>query len=217
MNDETQALFDELCRPFPPESIHFRIGATNKDKTKGMVLYYVDARDVQDRLDQVMGMDAWERRHERANNSVMCQLSLRMPNERWVTKEDGASDTDVEAEKGGLSDSFKRAAVNFGVGRYLYSMASPWVDLEAGRIPEATIKKLRESYEIEISKIGWGGPAECAVLKFALRVVQLFVKTKADVPVFLEANTGMIQQLRVKHREVIMRALDSVGNMEQAA
>jgi len=48
----------------------------------------------------------------------------------WIWKADGAGDTDVEAEKGAISDAFKRAAVKWGVGRYLYDLDSPWVALE---------------------------------------------------------------------------------------
>ena len=48
----------------------------------------------------------------------------------WVAKADGAGDTAHEAEKGGISDAFKRAAVQWGVGRYLYRLESPWVAIE---------------------------------------------------------------------------------------
>jgi hypothetical protein len=48
-----------------------------------------------------------------------------------VVKSNGAGDTDVEGPKGALSDAFKRAAVLWGIGRYLYSLDSPWVALEA--------------------------------------------------------------------------------------
>jgi len=38
----------------------------------------------------------------------------------WVTKSDGADDSSIESAKGGISDSLKRAAVQYGIGRYLY-------------------------------------------------------------------------------------------------
>jgi hypothetical protein len=38
----------------------------------------------------------------------------------WISRCDGADDTNIEGAKGGLSDAFKRAAVKFGIGRYLY-------------------------------------------------------------------------------------------------
>ena len=50
---------------------------------------------------------------------MICNLSCRIEGE-WVTKADGADDTNIEAAKGGISDSLKRAAVLLGIGRYLY-------------------------------------------------------------------------------------------------
>src|SRR5690606_39028946 len=55
----------------------------------------------------------------------------------WVTKFDGAENTAVEAVKGGLSDSMKRAAAQWGIGRYLYTLESVWVPLdERGRMAQ---------------------------------------------------------------------------------
>lgn len=48
---------------------------------------------------------------------------------QWLTKWDGADDSDFESVKGGLSDSMKRAAVEWGVGRYLYGMTQIWVKI----------------------------------------------------------------------------------------
>jgi Rad52/22 family double-strand break repair protein len=78
----------------------------------------------------------------------MCRLSIRDPETgEWVSRTDGSGDTDVEAEKGAFSSSLKRCAVNFGIGRYLYDVASPWVELETkGRsqvIPERELARLR--------------------------------------------------------------------------
>jgi len=127
--------FDRLAAPFPADAISWRIGSTTQDKTKGMALAYLDARDVMDRLDLVCGPAGWERRHPHVGGTTTCEIAIWVPIlERWVVKSDGAGDTQVEAEKGSLSDAFKRAAVNWGIGRYLYSLPSPWVELEgAGR------------------------------------------------------------------------------------
>lgn len=120
----------KLKEPFPPDRISWRVGSTNKEKTKGMALAYIDARDVQDRLDDVCGPGNWQCRYSHATDKkTVCEIGLLL-NSEWVWKADGAGDTDVEAEKGALSDAFKRAAVRWGVGRYLYDLDSPWVDLE---------------------------------------------------------------------------------------
>lgn len=124
-----QELFDKLSEPFSPDAISWRIGSTNAEKTKGMALAYLDARDVMDRLDLVCGPGGWQCRYSHANGKTVCDLAVKCGDE-WVWKADGAGDTDVEAEKGALSDAFKRAAVRWGIGRYLYHLPSPWVEIE---------------------------------------------------------------------------------------
>lgn len=119
-----------LKKPFPPESVSFRIGSRTGDKTKGIGLAYIDARDVMDRLDAVCGPHYWQDRYEFHGSKTVCYLSIRIGDE-WITKADGAGDSDVEAEKGAISDALKRAAVKWGIGRYLYDMPNLWVPLEA--------------------------------------------------------------------------------------
>lgn len=122
-----------LSKPFSPSAVSWRVGSTTQDKKKGMALAFIDARDVMDRLDEVCGVGGWQCDYPHANGKTVCRIGIKVGDE-WVWKADGAGDTDVEAEKGALSDAFKRAAVRWGVGRYLYDLASPWVELEpAGR------------------------------------------------------------------------------------
>ena len=121
-----------LSAPFPAADIHWRVGSTNRDKTRGMALAYIDARAVMDRLDKVCGPAGWQRRYTHAAAKTVCEIGLKVEGE-WIWKADGADDTDFEATKGALSDAFKRAAVSWGIGRYLYSLDAPWVALEGGR------------------------------------------------------------------------------------
>lgn len=123
-------IYEELARPFPEEKIHWRVGATNKDKTKGIALAYIDARDVMERLDFVVGPENWQCRYPFAG---CCEIGIRI-NGEWVWKSNGAGTTDVEGEKGQYSDSYKRSAVMWGIGRYLYALPNEWVDISpAGR------------------------------------------------------------------------------------
>ena len=119
----------KLSAPFPPAKISWRVGPTNnKDNpTSGIALAYIDARDVQDRLDEVCGVN-WQSRYPHAAQKTVCEIGIKIDGE-WYWRADGAGDTDMEAEKGSLSDAFKRAAVKWGVGRYLYDVDSPWVDV----------------------------------------------------------------------------------------
>lgn len=119
--------FDALAAPFPPDRVSWRIGQMKKgDATKGKALAYLDARDVMGRLDEVCGPGGWQCRYSHALNKTVCDIGVKV-GEEWVWKADGAGDSDIEAEKGALSDAFKRAGVRWGIGRYLYDIPSPWV------------------------------------------------------------------------------------------
>jgi hypothetical protein len=123
-------IFEQLAAPFDPSEVDWRVGSTTKDKAKGMALAYIDARTVMDRLDAVCGPAGWQNKYVMEGSKTVCEIGI-LCGETWVWKADGAGDSDVEAEKGALSDAFKRAAVRWGVGRYLYNLKSPWVALKA--------------------------------------------------------------------------------------
>ena len=124
-------IFDALKAEFPREAISWRAQSLNKEGTSAMALAYIDARDVMNRLDEVCGPGGWQDRYEFHGSRTICYLSIMSPDGLWIVKADGAGDTDVEAEKGGISDAFKRAAVKWGIGRYLYDLPAPWVDCES--------------------------------------------------------------------------------------
>ena len=131
------SITDQLKEPFDPKVIHWRVGATNAKKlgckpweaTSGIALAYLNARDVMKRLDDVCG-DNWQARHPYKG---YCEIGLLIDGE-WLWRGDGAGETDVEGEKGQFSDALKRAAVLWGIGRYLYYLPNNWVDLDNGKI-----------------------------------------------------------------------------------
>lgn len=147
--------FDKLRAPFPPERVSWRVGSTNKEKTKGMALAFIDARDVMQRLDEVCTPAGWQCRYPHANGKTVCEVGIKVGDE-WIWKADGAGDTDYEAEKGALSDAFKRAAVRYGVGRYLYDVDAPWVDVE----PAGKSFKIKEHEYRRLRRLLSGQPAE---------------------------------------------------------
>jgi hypothetical protein len=126
-------ILEQLKAPFPENQIHWRVGATSKDKSKGIGLAYIDARDAMKRLDDVVGFENWQDEYvETPSGRLICRLSVRLDGE-WITKSDGAGETQVEGEKGAISDAFKRAAVKWGVARYLYYLPNVWVELDQYR------------------------------------------------------------------------------------
>lgn len=124
-------IFEQLSSPFDPSEVDWRVGSVtgkDSDKPKGMALAYIDARTVMDRLDTVCGPAGWQNRYVMEGSKTVCEIGI-LCGDVWVWKADGAGDSDVEAEKGALSDAFKRAAVRWGIGRYLYNLKTPWVQV----------------------------------------------------------------------------------------
>lgn len=120
-------IIHKLKRPFEVSKISWRVGSTNGDKTKGIALAYIDARDVMRRLDDVFGLN-WQCKYSHAEAKTICEIGCKI-NGEWVWRSGGAGDTDIEAEKGAISDAFKRAAVLWGIGQYLYELPNEWVAL----------------------------------------------------------------------------------------
>lgn len=140
---------EKLKRPFPINSIHWRVGSTSADKTKGIGLAYLDARDVMERLDEVCGPENWQCDYPWSDGKkVVCRIGIKVDGE-WIWKTNGAGDTHVEQDKGALSDAFKRAAVLWGIGQYLYALPNKWVQLVArGKsyvFSEPALKELNDS------------------------------------------------------------------------
>jgi hypothetical protein len=125
-----------LDEPFPPHAIHWRIGSASKAKPSATLLAYLDARNVMERLDEVFGKAGWKDEYSQGpDGGVKCKLSA-FVGDQWVQKEDGASNTAVEAIKGGYSGALKRAAVKWGIGRYLYALDSSWHPIKEGWPPD---------------------------------------------------------------------------------
>ena len=117
----TDNLQEKLAAEFLRSQVTFRPGRAAFDKQSALPLAYIDARNVMDRLDSVVGSEGWQDRYEFHGARTICYLSISVGDE-WITKADGAGDTNIEGEKGGISDALKRAAVKWGIGRYLYRL-----------------------------------------------------------------------------------------------
>lgn len=138
---DAKEIFKRLREPFPQKTLKWRVGSMSKDRTSGKALPYIDARHVQNRLDEVVGPENWQTElTAQSNGSVfVCKLSLRI-NGEWLSKSDGAQIDDYAEDahgnakevalKGAMSDALKRAAVQWGIGRYLYEYDAPWVPLD---------------------------------------------------------------------------------------
>ncbi len=151
--------FNALCTPFPYAKLRWRVTKTSEDRKRGLVLPYLDAREVQERLDEVLTPAGWRVSYAPVlvGGGFLCTLELLTGEREWVGKSDfgrydgvlgrgnrsarAAAETNdrevsalsEQAIKGGASDAFKRAAVMWGIGRYLYQFEPIWVPLTEGR------------------------------------------------------------------------------------
>ena len=132
--------YDDLKKPFPAEDIEHRIQQSGlKDgKPWGMCLAYVTNRAIMDRLDKVCGPEGWENHFEKGpDGGILCGITIYDQGDTSKpysgrTKWDGAENTAIESIKGGLSSAMKRAAVQWGIGRYLYKLDSTWAMFSTG-------------------------------------------------------------------------------------
>lgn len=123
----------ELTKPFPAKDIEWRIQQSGMKNNRpwALVLAYVTNRAIMERLDAVCGPENWKNEFkEGPAGGVLCGISICINSAgtkgEWITKWDGAENTQVEEIKGGLSGAMKRAAVQWGIGRYLYNLTAGW-------------------------------------------------------------------------------------------
>jgi hypothetical protein len=129
---KTQAeLWHRLRMPFPANHVKWRLDGANHARRRAMLLCYIDARRVASRLDEAVGPAGWQVGYEPWSGGVRCALRLRDPETgEWVTKQGVGTGGNFEQVKGAASDAFKRAAVAWGIGRYLYSVDEAWMDVK---------------------------------------------------------------------------------------
>lgn len=153
MND----LFLKLREKFPSEKLEWRIGQSGLKKDGepwAKALCYIDARAIQDRLDDVVGPENWKTSFQVTEHGILCHLSIRHKVSEedvcgeWISKCDGSPETQIEAFKGGLSKALVRAASQWGVGRYLYDIPETFVDCTFERHPSFNYAKDSKSGKV---------------------------------------------------------------------
>lgn len=219
MSDLT--IFDHLRMPFPTTSISWRVGATTEKDGKllGKPLAYIDARDVMDRLDGVLGPQAWQCRYSEQGAKTICEIGVnigaadRTASLEWIWKADGAGDTDYEAEKGALSDAFKRAAVRWGVGRYLYDIKSGWVEVaKRGNttfIPDESRAKLDKLHDDAVENWEWGDRSDRNAYRLVLAALMNLDTNLLET--FEKDNAGVIATLPVAMRQNLSQKIGQMG------
>jgi hypothetical protein len=123
-------LADRLAEPFDPSEVRWKPAAVSGNRA--LAIAFIDARTVMQRLDDVLGVTGWADAYRfLPDGSCVCKLSCCVAG-HWLSKMDvgGPSEQEDEGDrrKAAASDAIKRAAVQWGVARYLYRIPRTWVD-----------------------------------------------------------------------------------------
>lgn len=146
--------------------IEVRVAQIGKKGDGLSLLLYKDARTDMEVLDAIFGPMGWQRHHSRDNAN--CTISVWDDEKgQWVDKEDVGTESNTEAQKGLASDSFKRAGVNWGIGRELYT--APFIWIKNG--PDCTIQNDNGRFKcydkFEVLEIGYNEHREITRLVIA--------------------------------------------------
>ena len=161
-------------RTLTAREIECRVAQISKSGKGLSLLLYKNARCDMDILDETFGCMNWQRRHCRENAN--CIVSIWDADKReWIEKEDTGTESNTEAEKGLASDSFKRACVNIGIGRELYTAPFIWITSANAEITLNDKGKYECRDRFEVAEIGYNEHREIN----RLRIVN--AKTKNTV------------------------------------
>jgi len=138
-----------------------------------------------ERLDDVFGIFGWKNEFMPTpnNDGIMCGISVKHDGE-WITKYDGAPETDVEAVKGGISSAMKRTAVQFGIGRYLYDLDAGFINVVEKGTAGAKYAQTKEKdkfYWVPPILPNWALPIEKSQIKLINELVEKKGVAKEDM------------------------------------
>ena len=179
-----------VFRPLRADEIECRVGMVRENGLS--LLLYKDARVDQKLLDEhpQIGPLNWQRSHSRENAN--CVVSIWDENKKqWISKEDTGTESNTEKEKGIASDSFKRACVNWGIGRELYTAPFIWVDRENCNIEKGRSGKWECKDEFIVERIQY---SESAPSLYDVNITGLAIRNnKLNVNAFEWANGKTIK------------------------
>ena len=167
-----------LFRNLRADEIECRLNLVKENGVS--LLLYKDARCDMNILDETVGEYNWKREHLRENAN--CIVSL-WDNEKkeWISKEDTGVESYSQKEKGLASDSFKRACVNWGIGRELYT--APFIWVTDCNIRQAGNKyTCNDKFQVSKMKVEQGNIVELEIINLNKKgqAVYTYKKAKAD-------------------------------------
>lgn len=207
---------EELSKPFDGHSVKWRLQGTNADKTGGWAVAYLDSRAIAKRLDDVVGQMRWKDEYKpwinsKGGASQLCTISVYDDElKEWISKSDGAELSAISPIKGGISDAFKRAAVKWGIGRYLYAMQPVWVKAtpknNSAVIDSGENEKLQREYIVFLNQIS----NDISVPKTSIQPVPAQSAEKTDYEILgvktQKSEQGVRSMLQIKHQNKVITA-----------
>ncbi len=134
-----------LLEPIQPNEIEWRV--QRQTGTKLIIVPYITNRCVMERFDKAFGWDNWSNEYKEINDGFICTITVNY-NSQLIKKSDGANKTNIEPVKGGISDSMKRVAVQFGLGRNLYEYPKVMIETGDKYIPNWAKSRLKKMVEV---------------------------------------------------------------------
>lgn len=144
------------------DEIECRVGTINE---RGLsLLLYKDARVDQKILDEAFGMYGWERTHQSIEGNLYCTVRIwDSEKAQWIEKQDVGTTSYAEKEKGQASDAFKRACVNVGIGRELYTAPFIWISSSKANIQKRD-NRYTTSERFQVREISYNEMREIAAI-----------------------------------------------------
>lgn len=205
-------------RSLNASEVEARVGQVYPDKGVSLLLYK-DARCDMTILDECVGPMGWQRKHEFKDGKLYCSVGIwDDAKQEWVWKEDVGTESNMEADKGQASDAFKRACVNWGIGRELYT--APFIFVPVGKVTLVKGRngkmQCRDKFDVvELDTDDTGRIRKIAIDVKGERVFTWGGKkqkpkrdsSKADVDRFMELSERMVPIMGADSREDVFEEL----------
>jgi len=125
----------------------WRVQSFSQNYPSAQCVAYIDARDVMNILDEVCGAENWQDDYKLIDGKLIAGIGIfNKELQQWVWKWDTGNESNIEKEKGQMSDAFKRAGVKWGIGRFLYDL--PIKTVKANAIKDSgQVKQANKAYD----------------------------------------------------------------------
>lgn len=184
-------------RTLHADEIECRVGAVTDGKGCSLLMYK-NARVDMTLLDEVVGPENWKRSHELINGSLFCTVAVRSDKGEWVTKQDVGTESYTEKEKGQASDAFKRACVNWGIGRELYTCPFVWINLKEDEWKSGYNGKRQPKPRFVVSSIEYDNQRKVSFIE---------IKDDKGVVRYTWGNSNELDDVRAEAIDRVKRAM----------